>query len=122
MSADRELELDDPLSVGRLARYDRYAKQLAQPGDTDRYPRLGREVHHVEDEDDGAPQVQYLVDEVQVSLEVRGVDDAEHPVRLRGVEAPAQEHVARHGLVGRASGQRIGPREVDDRYRLAVLG
>ena len=110
-----------PFAVRRLAGDDRDAQRLLQPRDADREPRPGGKVHHVEDQDDGPAEVQHLVDKVEVPLEVRRIDDAEDPVGLGRVRPAAEEHVARHGLVRGARGQRIGPGQVDDRDRLAVL-
>jgi hypothetical protein len=62
------------------------------------------------------------VDEVEITLEVRRIDDAQDAIRLWGVGAPAEQHIAGHGLVGRAGGERIGAGQVDDRDGLAVLG
>ena len=73
-------------------------------------PACGGEVHHVEHEDDGPAEVEDLVDEVEVPLEVRGIDDAEDAVGLRRVGAAAEQDVAHHRLVGRARGQRVGAR------------
>ncbi len=80
-----------------------------------------RHIHHVEGDDDGPAEIEDLVDEVEVALEIRGVDDADDPVGLRRVEAPAEEHIAQYRFVGRARGERIRAGQIDDLDRTAVL-
>ena len=120
--AHGDAQLDQASTVDGLAGDDGDAELLLQAGNADVEPGLRGEVHHVQHEDDRTAEVEDLVDQVEVPLEVGRVDDAEDAVGLRGVAAPAEQHVARDGLVGRARGERIRAGQVDDRDGLAVLG
>jgi hypothetical protein len=101
-AAEREPELDEALAVDGLAGDDGDAELLFQPGDPHGEAGLGREVHHVQHEDDGPAEIEDLVHEVEITLEVGRIDDAQDAIRLWGVGAAAEQHVAGHGLVGRA--------------------
>jgi len=72
------------------------------------------QIHHVEHENDGPAEVEHLMYEVEVSLEVGGVDDADDAVGLRHVGATTKEHIAHNGLVGRTRRERISARQIDD--------
>ena len=61
------------------------------------------------------------MNEVEISLEVGGVDDADDAVRLNHVGAAAKEHIANNRLVGRTRRKRIGAGQIDDGDRAAVL-
>ena len=61
------------------------------------------EIHHVEHQNHGATEIENLVNEIEVSLEIGGVDDAEDAIGLRGIGAATEEHVASHGFIGRTS-------------------
>ena len=66
-------------------------------------------------------EIQNLMNEVKIPLEVRSVEDADDTVGLRRVGAAAEEHIAQNSFIGRARGQRIRTRQVDDFYRMPVL-
>ena len=120
-AAHRELQLDDTLAVDGLAGDDGDAQFLFEAGDADLQAGGFGEIHHVHDEDDGAAEIEYLMNEVEVPLEICGVDDAEDAVGLRRVGPAAEEDVAGDRLVGRAGGERVGARKIDELDRLAVL-
>ena len=57
-------------------------------------PRLAREVHHVQDQNHGAAKIEDLVNEIEIPLEIRRVDDAEDSIGLGRVRAPPEQDVA----------------------------
>src|SRR5258708_3196178 len=97
-AAHGELQLDEALAVDRLAGDDRDAKLLLKAADADLQAGGFREVHHVHDEDDGAAEIEDLVDEIEVPLEVGGIDDAKDAVGLRRVGAGGGGNDARDRL------------------------
>jgi hypothetical protein len=79
------------------------------------------DIHHVEHKDHRSAEVENLVNEIEISLQIRGVDDAKDPVRLWSIGPPAEQHIARHGFVGRTRGERVCAGEIDDGDGLSVL-
>ena len=73
----------------------------------------GGHVEHVHRHDGGQPQFQDLADEVQMPLEVRGIDDAEHDVDRPDVGLPLQEHLDGDHFVARSGRQAIKSRQID---------
>ena len=97
--AHREAKLQQAPAVDRLARNDRDAQRVLEARHAQVAPAGRREVHHVQRENDGPAQIQHLMDEIEVPLEIGGVDDADDAVGLRDVGAAAKEHVAHDGFV-----------------------
>jgi hypothetical protein len=75
--------------------------------------RLGR-VDQVQNEDRGSPGRENLEREVELALEVGRVHDRDHAIRnLAGLTSPLED-VAHDRLVGRARGEAVRSREIDD--------
>ncbi len=68
-----------------------------------------------------AAEVEDLVNEVEIAFEIRGIDDTDDAVRLRGVLAAAEEHIAQDGFIRRAGGERVRTRQIDDLDRPTML-
>ena len=77
-------EFGDALAGGGLHGDDGDAEALAEGGGVDGLLALGDDVDHVEDEDSGEAEFEDLGDEVEVALEVGGVDDADDAIGARG--------------------------------------
>ena len=120
-TAHGDLELDEAFAVHRFARDDGNAECLLESRDADSEAGGSGQIHHVDDENDGATQVENLVNEIEISFQIRGIDDAKNPVGLRGVGAATEEDVAGHGFIGGTRGERIRARQIDDRDGLAML-
>src|SRR3954470_1800578 len=121
MTTHGHAELDQTLAVDGLTRNHRDAELVFQARDADVERRVHREIHHVQDEEDGPAEIENLVNEIEVSLQIRGIDNAENPIRLRRVSATTEETVARDGSIRRTRGERVRARQIDDSHRLTVL-
>ena len=66
---------------------------------------------------DGQARLEHLRREVEVALEVGRVDHDDDRVGPRRVGAAAEQHVHRDHLVGRARGEAVGARQVEQRAR-----
>ena len=109
----------DPL-VG-LDRHDRDAQLPPEPLDVDHHPSAPGQVDHRQ-RDDGRPaQLEDLADQVEIPLEIAGIDDAEHDVGRRDVVPAPEQHVDGDHLVGRPGGQAVRPRQVHQRPAPAVV-
>ena len=98
-AAHGELELDDALAVHRLTRNHGNTQLVLEPGDTNVESARDRHIHHVQNQDHRSAEIQNLVNEVEVSFEIRGVDNAQDSVGLRRVSAASEEHVTRHDII-----------------------
>ena len=119
--AHRHAQLHEALAVDGFAGNHRDTQLALEACGADAQAGLRRHIHHVQHEDDGPAQVENLVNEIEISLEVVGVDDAEDAVGLRRVGPAAEQDIAGDRLVGRTRRQRIRTGQIDDRHRLAVL-
>ena len=88
---------------------DRAAQRLLQAGDVDGVAVLFHQVCHVEGDHHGQTRLDHLKRQVQVALQIGGVNHLHHNVRLT-----AHEVVARHLLFRAIRRQRIDAREVRD--------
>jgi hypothetical protein len=73
----------------------------------------GSHVEHVHRHDRGQPQLQDLADKVQMTFEVRTVDDTEHDVDSPNVRLPLQEDLDGHHFVARPRREAIKSRQID---------
>ena len=119
--AHRQPQFEDALAVRRLAGDDRDAQFVFEPGNAHVKPRSHGEIHHVQHQDRGSAEIKHLMDQVQISLKIRRIDDADDAVRLRRVGPPAKEDIAHNCLVGRSRGKRIGTRQINDGDGTPVL-
>ena len=60
-------------------------------------------------------EFEHLADQVQIALQVARIDDAQHDVERRHVALPAEQHIDGDHLVGRARGEAVRARQIDDR-------
>ena len=66
------------------------------------------------------PKLQHLAEQVEITLQVAGIDDAEHDVDPRHVPHAPEQHIDGNHFVGRSRGQAIGARKIDNREWLPV--
>ena len=79
-------------------------------------------VDHVERDDDRHAQLQHLRRQVEVALEVGGIDDGDDDVGPRLARLLAEDQIDRDHLVGAARGQAVGAGQVDEVEGLAAAG
>ena len=84
---------------------ERHADQLREQLDVDLAAASLRLVEHVERHDQRHVQLDELSREVKIALQVGGVDDIDHHVRLR-----VEDEVAGDQLFGRVGGEAVGAR------------
>ena len=94
---------------------DGHPQSPRQPLQIDFVPPLLYLVHKVEGDDHGPLQLQKLGRQIQVPLNVGGVDDIDD-----GVGVLPHNEVPSHDLLHGVGGQRIDARQVHHRHRLAV--
>ena len=94
---------------------DRHAELFSQTLRVDLDAAGIGHVAHVQRDDGGQSQFQHLADQIQVSLQVAGIDDADDRLWLLLLVAPPQQHVNRDHFVGRARGEAVGARQIDQR-------
>ncbi len=105
--AEQFLEFGDALLAVPHGRNDRASEQQLQGRDVDADAAILRVIHHVQDEGHGLAQLQKLGAEVEVALQVGGVQHVQDQVHFgRGQEMHG------HPLILAAGGQRVGAREV----------
>ena len=121
-AAEGGFEFGDALAGGGLHGDDGDAEALTEGRGVNGLLALGDDVDHVEDEDGGETKFEDLGDEVEVALEVGGVDDADDAVGARGAGLAAEEDVAEDGFVRGAGVEGVGAGEVDEAEFFAVLG
>ena len=73
----------------------------------------GSHVEHVHRHDGGQPQFQYLAHQIQVPLEVRSIDDAQHGVDNPDIGLPLQKHLDGHHLVARSRRKAVETGQID---------
>ena len=100
-------ELLDTLVLKGRDHHDRAAELLGQLGGVDLVAVLLDQVGHVEGDDYGQTGLDNLKRQVQVALEVGGIDDLDDNVGLA-----AHEVIARALLLGAVGGKRVDAREV----------
>ena len=84
--------------------------------DIDAVAVLLDEVHHVQRDDHGDAELGELGGQVQVALEVRGVDDVQNRVRTLG-----DQIVTGDDLLQRVGGERVDARQVGDGHAVVSL-
>ena len=91
-----------PLAGSRHCRNDGNPQPLRQFRDIDRDPSARRRIHHVECDDDGDAQFEQLNGEIEIAIEIGGVDDIDHdPGPVVDEEIPRHkflEGISREGI------------------------
>ena len=75
-----EFELDEAAAVNGFAGDDGDAEFFFEAGGADVETGARSEVHHVQHQDNGAAQIENLMNEIEISFKVGGVDDAKDSV------------------------------------------
>ena len=119
--AHRQSQLEDALAVRRLAGNNRDAQLVFEPGNAQVKPRSHGEIHHVQHQDHGPAQIEHLMDQIQIPLDIRGIDDADDAVRLHRVGPSAEKDIAHDRLVWRSRGERVRARQINDSNWTPVL-
>ena len=107
------LQLGQALAPIGLDRHHGNAQPVLQMPQFQLDAPTGGHVEHVHGHDGGQPQFQDLADEVQVPLEVRGVDDAQHDVDGPDVGLPLQEHLDGDHFIARTGRKAVKSRQID---------
>ena len=108
------LEVGHAASLVRLDQDDRHAQLLPQPSEVDFESAMLGHVDHVQHDDGRQAQLQHLADQVEIALQVAGVDDRHHQIDRPHVLAAGQQHVDGDHLVGRARRQAVGAGQIDN--------
>ena len=82
--------------------HDGNAQLPFQPGEIDANPPLLGHVEHVDGQHGGQSQFEHLADQIEIALEVAGVDDAHDGIDGGDSLLPAQQQIDDHDLVARA--------------------
>ena len=119
---NRLLEITDPFATAGDGRYHRHTELLRQLADVDGDSVAPGFVHEVQAHDDPVGDLQYLEDEVEVTLQARRIDHHHRYVRL-----PEQQEVAGHLLIGARRLEGVRSRKVHHldplaRVRVQPLG
>ena len=109
------LQLGQTLFADSHQRHDRTAERLAQRRGVDLDAALARDVHHVERDQDGHAHLQQLHGQIEMTLQIAGIEHVDDEISL----APEQI-VARDHLVERAGVERVDPRQVDHPHLASV--
>jgi hypothetical protein len=110
---DRVLQRLDSLLLCRDDGHDRAAEPVREALGVDPELPVPGHVHHVQRDDDREVHLQELAGEVEVPLQVRGIDDVDdQPRRARSEERLGDALVERAILIGAAQG--VGAGQVDD--------
>ena len=96
-------------------RHDGDAEALAQAFNVDAVAALLHLVHEVQRHDHRPLQLQQLHGQIEVALQIRGVDDVDD-----GVGRLPDDEIARDDLLHRIGRERVDPRQIDHRDGLAV--
>ena len=99
-AAHGEAQLEETFAMHGFAGNDGHAEFFFETRRVDLDPGARGEIEHVQRDDDGPAEVENLVNEVEVPLEIGGVDNADDAVGLRSVFAAAEEHVAENRFIG----------------------
>ena len=91
-----------------------HAESALERALVDAQPRGARGVHHVEHEQQRAPELDDLQRQVKVAVEVGGIDHEHDEVGRRRVVLQAEQDIAHDHLVGRRRLQAVAPRQVND--------
>ena len=102
---------DAPVRLDRHDRRRRVVRDELRAVDLDAL-RRGR-VDHVQRDDDRHAEIEQLTREVEVAVEVGGIDDGEHDIGPRLLRPAAEEQIDGDHLVGAAGGEAVGARQVD---------
>ena len=118
-------QLVDALVLHRRDGHHRDAQGLLQLVDPDRAPVGPHLIHHVQGQDHGDAQLHELHGQIEIALDVRGIDDVDDAVRLRlQQKAPGDDLLA--GIRGEGVDARQvghgGLRVASDRAVLSVHG
>lgn len=95
-------------------RHDRDAEAFAQGVDINGDAASGRQIPHVQDEDDGDLEIPHLAEQVEIPFEVGGVDDADDGVGTTDILQTPEHDVDRDHLVGRSGRKTVGAGQVDE--------
>ena len=109
------LQLGQTLLADRHQRHHRTAERLGQRLGIDPDAAFARDVHHVERDQDGHAHLQQLHGQIEMTLQVAGVEHVDDEIGL----APEQI-VARDHLVERAGIERIDAGQVDHPHPASV--
>ena len=119
---DRRLEFGDSLVAVGTGDDDGDAQSLREGCEVDAdAARLGQ-VPHVQAQHDRHTDFANLGIEVQVSLDVGGVDDADDSVDSSDIGLPTQQHIDRDHLIERSRGEAVRPRQIDERDLRPLIG
>ena len=107
------LQLCDTDSPVCPDRHDRYRQLAPKAVEVDHDVVFFGHVEHVYGQDNRQPQLHHLAEQVEIALEIAGVDDAKHGVYPGRVLAASEQKVDRHHLVARAWGKAVEAGQVD---------
>ena len=110
---DLGAQMRDAVAAAGDHRHHRTAEPCGQRVDIDADAPVAGDVHHVERHQHRHPHFQQLRRQVQVPLEVGGVEDIDDEVRLAGQHELAGDPLVERGH--RGHGERVDARQVDDR-------
>ena len=104
-----------------LDRNDRHSQFLRKTFGIHRRPLRAGDVDHVECNDGRKPKLQNLGDEIEIPLQMGGVDHAENTLRSRGVLTEIEEHVAGDPFIGGMGPDAVAARQIEQLDLLAML-
>ena len=112
---DRGFEFAEPLIFCRHQGNNRATETSGKSGDIDLDAPFRRHVHHVEGNDHGQAHLQQLAGEIEVALDIGGVNDVHNQCGL-----PRQQEISGDLLVQAGGGQAVYSRGVDHFHREVV--
>ncbi len=115
-------ELLQALALVGLDGDDGHAQQFRQPLVIDLDPLVNGDVDHVEGHDHGHSQLEDLGRQVQVAIEVGGIDDGDNDVGPAFLLLLAQDHIDGNHFVGAARRQAVGAGQIEQVEGLAGTG
>ena len=114
MTVEGDLQRFDPPSASRYQRNDRATETGGEGVDIDPHLLLFGDIQHVQRDDAGDPQLEQLQRQIEVALEVGGIDHVNQHVGVAAQDVVAGNLLVQRGLRG-DGGQGVGSREVDQR-------
>ena len=95
-------------------REHRRSEALPERGEVDLVAVLGGDIHHVQRDERRVAEFEHLRGEVEVALEVRGIDDDHDERRRRHVRKAMKERIARDLFVERFGREAVGAGQIED--------
>ena len=119
-------DLDDALAASQRGDYEtalKLLKPLAEQGKVDGQALFLGHIDQIDGQDDGNAEFHQLSRQIQMAIEIDGVDNGDDDVRFRATLEMTEQQIDGNHLVGAARSEAIRSGEIDQfEVRVAELG